>query len=342
MVLLGICVAAMILGFLRLATERQELPPGSSYSAQPDGALALYTWIEASGGHAQRVTVSSTDQSVATLLMLQPQTPFSTSTRRGLEAFAGRGGTIVLAGDSVEWVVAARGLGVTVEPTTFSASTATSPDGLRIPFAAHYRLKADSADPLLVLDDGDWVGLRMPYRQGALVVLASSDLLTNAGLNDAATARFVYRQIVGPLGAGTMAFDESGRPGSTTTADANTESQLLFGTAPGRAILYAALLTFAFLLLAGRRLGPPIVPIAAAASQRTMYEHVQMLADLYRRAGQVATARSAFTAHYTRLLARGGVNARSAPAYAEALARVAAARNESDLVNAVASVDDTR
>ena len=43
MVLLGICVAALLIGALRLATERTPLPAGSSYSAQPDGALALYT-----------------------------------------------------------------------------------------------------------------------------------------------------------------------------------------------------------------------------------------------------------------------------------------------------------
>ena len=40
MVLLGICVVALLIGTLRVVTQRTPLPTGSSYSAQPDGAQA--------------------------------------------------------------------------------------------------------------------------------------------------------------------------------------------------------------------------------------------------------------------------------------------------------------
>jgi hypothetical protein len=71
-----------------------------------------------------------------------------------------------------------------------------------------------------------------------------------------------------------------------------------------------------------------------------MYEHVQMLANLYRRAGQFQVVRAAFTQHYARLLARGAMGSRRVSNYAEALARVQAARTESELVTAIASLDD--
>ena len=63
MALLGICVVALVIGALRLLTERTPLPAGSSYSAQPDGALALYTWVDALGGRTLRLQDLFLDES---------------------------------------------------------------------------------------------------------------------------------------------------------------------------------------------------------------------------------------------------------------------------------------
>src|SRR5205085_7663571 len=131
-------------------------------------------------------------------------------------------------------------------------------DGLRFPFAGRYRLRAENAQPLLVRANGDQVAVRLPYRQGTLIVIASADPLTNAHLRDDATARFVFRQIVSPAAGHTLAFDEvhhSLAPGAPGPATVNT---LLLQTAAGRAVVYAAVLTFSYLLLSGRRLGPPL------------------------------------------------------------------------------------
>jgi hypothetical protein len=342
MVLLAICVGASLIGVLRLATEQNPLPPGSSYSAQPDGSLGLYTWIETVVGQPVRLRDRAIGAGVGTVIILQPTTLLDSQIRDSLDAVAQRGGTLVLAGDSIQWLLYARALGVSVEPVTPEVSRASAPDGLDLPFSGRYRLQAADAQPLLLRDNGDWVGLRRAYKQGTLIVLASPDPLTNAGLANASTARFVFRQVVAPSigGAQAFAFDEierllePGAPGPTTV------NQLLFGTPVGRAVLYAALVTFAYLLLAGRRLGPPLVGRPAAESQRTMYEHVQMLANLYRRAGQLHVVRAAFSRHYARLLARGAVSSRRAPKYAEALARLKAAGTESDLVSAVARMHD--
>jgi hypothetical protein len=236
-----------------------------------------------------------------------------------------------------------RNLGITVEPIRNGASSATTPDGsLRLPMMSRYRVHADNATPLLVDPNGDWVALRMPYKQGSLVVLATPEPLLNEGLRDEETARFVYRELLS--GATTVAFDEvhhSFTPPGAAGAPL-TVNQLLFSTAPGRAVVYAAVVAFVYVLLSGLRLGPPVRPRPPTETRRTMYEHVQMLANLYRRAGQFATVRDAFSRHYARLLARGPRSPQQAAALTSALARIESARTESELVAAVAGINDAR
>ena len=92
----------MLIGALRLVTEQAQLPAGSSTSAQPDGALALYTWLGDVGGQTQRLNDPSIDPSVGTVLIVEPPAVIDQTTRDGLYAVADRGGSIVLAGDSVQ------------------------------------------------------------------------------------------------------------------------------------------------------------------------------------------------------------------------------------------------
>jgi hypothetical protein len=347
MILLGICVVALLVGVLRLATERATLPTGSSYSAQPDGALALFDWAAAVGGTPRRLQDAlllrqprGQASTPTTLLELQPETPISETVRDAFDAVPNQGGTLVVAGDSVAWLLYTRGLGVTVEPIRDAGSTATTPDkALLVPGTFRFRLRASGATPLLVLPSGDWVALRMPYKKGALVVVASPVPLTNAALGADETARFVFREVLtGAPSGGAFVFDEAHHSFAPLAAEPGSLDQLVFTTAPGRSLIYAAALIFLYLLLSGRRLGPAIPAPAATETRRTMYEHVQMLANLYRRAGQFATVRAAFDRHVTRELARrGGGSPKQAAVLAEALARIQTARTESELITAVAS-----
>jgi hypothetical protein len=341
MLLLGMCVVAMLIGVLRLATDHPQVPSSSSYSADLDGTLALYTWLsETAGVPTQRLTDVDVPQDVSTLLIIEPENVIDRATRQAFDNVADRGGTLVLAGDSVQWLVYARELGVTVDPAATPKYLST-PDGLRLPPYARFSLSAPDAEPILVRDDGEAAGLRMPYRQGTLVVIASSLPFSNGGLGDDATARFVFRTLVGPLASNPhpIAFDEIDRSlPDATGPDQATLNTLLFRTPPGQAIIYVALLTFAYLVLAGRRLGPPLVEPAAEDSRRTMHEHVQMLADLYRRAGQFGVLKSSLVQHYSRVLARSATRTDAA----SQLERLQSARSESDLLAAVAAFDDAR
>jgi hypothetical protein len=345
MLLLGIAVAAILIGALRLLTEQAQQPPGSSASAQPDGALALYTWLGDAGAQTQRLSDPVIDPGVGTVLIVQPPTVLDQTFTDALDTVADRGGTLVLAGDSLPWLFAANALGVTAQPVAPRA-TATTPDGLSVPLASRYRLSTDQggAEPLLVGDDGGWVALSTPYRQGRLIVVASPEPFTNAGLADDATARFVFREVVSPSVANGLpvAFDEIERSPGASAAGTPSLDQLLYQTPVGRALLYAGLLTFLFLLLAGRRLGPPVYLRSASEAPRTMYEHVQMLANLYRRAGQLQVARETLSRSYARGLARGTLRPDRAAALRSGLAALESARTEYDVVSAVARLEGVR
>ena len=73
-------------------------------------------------------------------------------------------------------------------------------------------------------------------------------------------------------------------------------------------------------------------------STRVFARNGAMLANLYRRAGQLAVVRTAFSRQLSRSIARGGAGSpKRRAALAAALARVEAAHTESELVAAVAS-----
>ena len=168
---------------------------------------------------------------------------------------------------------------------------------------------------------------------------------TNAGLADDATARFLFRELVSPaVSAGQpVAFDEIERSAAAGDPGTPNVEQLLFQTPAGRAVLYAALLVFVFLLLAGRRLGPPVYLRAAPEAPRTMYEHVQMLANLYRRARPVERgSRRVQPPLSSRAAPAGPLPPARAATLADGLARVDSARTESDLVAAVGALEDAR
>jgi hypothetical protein len=361
MVLLGICVGALLIGVLRLATDRAQLPVGSSYSAQPDGALGLYDWSSAIGGSPSRLQDSGlTETPVSgglptTLLVLQPETPLDPAAQDAFDDVTRRGGTLVVAGDSVAWLLYVRSLGVDAEPVRAGPAVVSTPDSaLSMLVDYRFRLSADGAMPLLVAPNGDLVGLRVPHDGGWLVVLATPEPLTNAGLTDEQTARFVYREVLvppapGAVGAapgavamapGALTFDEAHHSFAPPSVGPATLNQLLFSTSGGGAIIYTALLVFAYVLLSGRRLGPPIPARPPTATRRTMYEHVQMLANLYRRAGQFSVVRAALGRTVSRRLSGGAGPPRRAAALADALVRIDSARTESALIAAVAAADD--
>jgi uncharacterized protein DUF4350 len=342
MFLLGLCVLGLLVAGLRLASQTQPGPPaGSSASAEPDGVEALYLWVQSLGGTPARLEQSAASNADV-LFVVQPEASIGDADRQAFEQVAARGGTLIVAGDSQAFQDYARALGMDVQPATAGiTASARSVDGLNLPVLSRLKLhsNASGAEPLLTAPNGDWVALRTPYQQGTLIVIATPRLLSNVGLRDQTTARFVFRQLLAnvPPGA-TLAFDERHHGPEAADTQPASLSRLLFTTPVGWAIVYASGLVFVYVLLSGRRLGPPLPARGPANVRRTMYEHVQMLADLYRRAGQIGTARSVMARSYARRLGTTSAHAEMT----SAIARIDTAQTTDDLIAAVAAADDTR
>ena len=92
---------------------------------------------------------------------------------------------------------------------------------------------------MLIAPSGDWVALRMPYKQGSLIVLATPQPLTNAALRDPATARFVYREVLSEAIGHPFIVDEANHSFAPRLAGGPaTVNQLLFETSAGRAVIF--------------------------------------------------------------------------------------------------------
>jgi hypothetical protein len=333
MILLGICVVALLIGVLRLATERPALPVGSTYSSEPSGAQALFEWFGAVGVSATRLqeAVVSDEAPPASLLVLQPESTIDPTARQAFDTVPDHGGMLIVAGDSFAWLLYARQLGLTVDPMRAPTSPMSSMDGsLSLSVVARYRVGCADCVPLLMDSDGDRIAIRKPYLHGTLIALSTPEPLLNHSLRSDDTARWVYRNIL--AGAPAVAVDEAHHSYTPpSVAVPMTFDRLLLTSAPGRAVVYACALVFLFVLLTGRRLGPALSGRGPTETRRTMHEHVQMLANLYRRAGQFRVVRDAYARHAARELARTDRSSLNA----EAIVRIESARSESELIAAL-------
>ena len=357
---------------LRQRAQQPDYPTGSSHSNQPDGARALFLWLEATGGRVARL---ESNQSLVRarpdlLLLVQPSFVVGNAGRLAFDDVAERGGTVVLAGHSPTTLEYAADLGLRTSFAGSVVETATTPPGVspQLTVPVRTRVSLQGGVPLLQAPDGRVVAARRSHGRGEVVVLSSPLPLTNEGLRDPDTARFLYREIVAPLarvpGGASVLFDESlhADPTGSLSPEASLTTRIqrfVFSTPIGWAAVYGGLISFVYLLLSGRRLGPALRPVRAATASRTMYEHVQALANLYRRGGQFLALRAHFSRHYRRRIARAlgpyaaaldrplttpelverGLSPARAQQIAAAIAAIDAARSERALGEAVRRAD---
>lgn len=352
-ILLGLLLLAAVLAWLGSQPAADELPTGSSLSSERDGARALYLWAEELGRDVARLhepRLPSGDPP-DTLMVIQPVLPVGLAARELFDEVPRQGGTLIVAGDSPATLAYLSALGLRVEPTTIQTRAIVPDSPISFDTLARARLRADDGVPLLLAPGGDVLAVRTRHQDGWLVALVTPGPLTNAALRQPGAARFVLEQVLGgPSASGLVAFDEAHYPASGgpegLASDAPGLSQLVLRADGGRALVYAALVTFAFLWLAGRRLGPPVPATEASVAGRSMYEHVQALAGLYRRTRQLEDARQGFGHWYRRALTRaagqvpgtlgnGQPTASPAERLASAVQQIERATSERELIVAV-------
>ncbi len=279
------------------AENGETLPPGTSLSAAPNGTLALYRWLEASGYRTVRVREYPFDaQNLDALLVIQPDTEeFTDGQVDDLTRFVDGGGTLVLVTDgSDETRPVQRGFGVEVrQPRPVTSNATTTPIGpslARPPVRtvgtgfseasvrpvlrndAHFLPRAENANGTFVAT--------LTRGQGRVHIVAGPRPFTNRGLPEADNLALVQNVLNGLPAGATVGFDEIHHgfgAGSSIT-------DLALRSPWGWTLIYLTLLAFLAFVLNGRRFGRATQPAPAIALAPAAY--ARALGDRWREAGQ--------------------------------------------------------
>jgi hypothetical protein len=295
--------AALIVAILAVGSDRTPDRPYDLNSSEDNGLLALRLWlhdmdyrVEATGAERFALPVA------ANLLFVYPnQNPYTPGEARGMAGWVEAGGTLVLIGPSVRDDALVDVFGVR-QRGDFNASAG---EALRqrqplLPEAAPLRIFPGLSASL---DLEDAVGAVAVYTNadddvtvavqslGAGVVwhLSAEHTLTNVELRentDQGALVPAFLRTVPP--GGYVVFDTYHLYEPESAASAPGEVRIrsvqdwLYGTPVGWALLFSALTLGVYLVLQGRRLGPPLA-VAAESRRREAAEYVEAVAALLRR-----------------------------------------------------------
>jgi hypothetical protein len=265
---------------------------GSAYDSGSGGAAALRQYLEAMG--AATTTVQGESFAVpqaAVLLILGASEPVGDIDVQQLRAFVRSGGTLVAA---TEQGIFDRGIfdafgvrvsGIANAGTHDVASAAfADPPARRIFIDRGVTFAPGGQGDALATDGRAAVIAAVRDGNGMFIAVGSLWPFLGGGLGEEDNARIVLALLRPALGR-TLAFDEYHHglhPSSELTV-------LIEKTWPGRALVFAGVLTFLYLVLSGRRLGRP-VPLAVRPA-RSSLEYVRGFAGLVRRSGRGEIAR---------------------------------------------------
>ena len=288
MVLLGLTVI-----LAAISTRPDDADHGATASVYDEGqggAATARRLIEAVGAHTITLEGDRFAPSIATarvLFMLRPSELVTVDDVAAVRAYLGAGGTVVVAHDFepfVEPLLDAFDIhlaqGAASSRTRLSGALFAAPPARVIDTGSGRELRLGSGwDPLG--NDGRAATVAMRIQgAGTLIVVGSVVPFLTSGLPNADNARFVVALVTAALaGGGAVAFDEyhhGVHPPPSILA-------VVERTWPGRALLFALILVFAYVALTGRRLGPP-QPLDPRPP-RSSLEYVRGLAGLVRRAG---------------------------------------------------------
>ena len=269
---------------------------GSVYDDGAGGAAPLRRYLESMGASTTTIQGArfAPDASAASVLFILGATEAITPTdAESVKKFVSAGGTAVVATD----------LGLLERPLLDAFGVSIT--GLALP-GTHPLASAVFADPparalavdragslsigpraLALASDGrTTIAAAVREGRGTFYIVASLGPFIAAGLGQADNARvalaFAHDAVAQ---GGTVAFDEY-HHGFHPSADVLV---LMQSTWPGRALVFAAVAGFLYLVLSGRRLGPPI-PLDPRPA-RSSLEYIRGFAGLVRRSGRGEIAR---------------------------------------------------
>jgi hypothetical protein len=297
LVALLLAIATIVFAFATVGTAPTSSGrTGSVYDDGAGGAAALRRYLEAMGANTTTLQGErfAPDVSTASVLFILGATEAITPTdAESVKKFVSAGGTAVVATDLgllERPLLDAFGLSITglALPGTHSLSSAVFADPPARALAVD-RAGSLSLGPraLALASDGrTTIAAAVREGRGTFYMVASLGPFLAAGLGRADNARvalaFAHDAVAQ---GGTVAFDEY-HHGFHPSADVLV---LMQSTWPGRALVFAVAAGFLYLVLSGRRLGPP-VPLDPRPA-RSSLEYIRGFAGLVRRSGRGEIAR---------------------------------------------------
>jgi len=306
-----LAVATVVFAFATVSsTPTGSAQSGSVYDDGAGGAAALRRYFEAMGASTTTVQgdrFAPDPSAVSVLFILGATEAFTPADAENVKKFVSAGGTAVVATDVgllERPLLDAFDIRITgfASPGTHSLANAVFADP---PARA---LSVDRAGSLslgpkalaLATDGRTSIAAAVREGRGTFYIVASLGPFLAAGLGQADNARVALALAHDAIAqGGTVAFDEY-HHGFHPTTDVLV---LLQNTWPGRALVFAAAAGFLYLVLSGRRLGPP-VPLDPRPA-RSSLEYIRGFAGLVRRSGRGEIARRRLRRDLRIGLARG-------------------------------------
>ncbi|MCP4540809.1 MAG: DUF4350 domain-containing protein [Chloroflexi bacterium] len=318
--LLMILVLVTIIAAVYQAKGEAQGPPLTSFSSAPNGALALWLWLDELGypinNEAGRIFFLSKETSV--VLVLEPLDAVTAEEWKTIDAWVEDGGTLVLAGDRWGTRSAARHYGfdlihfeeeerdqaATLAPQTPLLNSPPLIDPVNVQTRSYFQTGYGDTDA-----DFDFVThlaagphpvmLSFAVDDGRVILSATPFPFSNAGLKKSGNPQLVMNIVAAANRPGVIWFDEWHHGLRSQQGQVIGPGEWLRRTPAGRSLLYSTMVIFVYIVLRGRRFGRP-VPLPQNITRRTPVEHITAIANLNRRAGH----RTAVLVHHHRRLKR--------------------------------------
>jgi hypothetical protein len=290
--LLGSLVMMTLISILTVALRpAPDAPPLSVRSAEAEGALALWMWLEESGYRVREAVNFPDDlEDLDALFILAPILPFEDGERRAIYNWLRQGNTLIVAGDPliVNTLLtedfSLRPLSpLYPENIIPSAPTLLIPPFDPLPQQAVFVIETTRNDTVIHLTANGLPALASYNEsQGTFWVSGMIIPFTNRGVREPSHARMILNLLATLPRNAVIGFDE-GHHGLGRSSQ--TVLNWLVSTSPGWGVLSGFALTFVFLSLRGRRFGKA-VPLPDDRLRREPVEYIQAMANLFRRSGQ--------------------------------------------------------